>query len=259
MKRLPNIELSDIELTSLLEEPFKSGGEAFICKYQDTLLKIFYPRAASEYDSDITVQKVRPMSDIKLKKLEILYAKQLEGLVRPLATITYKGQLIGYQMTHDIYDLPYYPQVTREEVNQAILLRTHDILNNLAANDITYADVYGRNILIHHQTKQPKFCDIDNMQVGPYSVEAMGNTLSEYAYERGIDPTTDAYMHNLLTIDALCMNSGENYDYLVDAIRYGFIRPGATFTEEGLETLFSMETPTTFNGKYLVKQLNQNK
>ena len=88
MKRIPNLELTDEEYVSFLKRYITRGGEGIICPgtRKDTLFKIFI---------DINGNR-NPMSENKERKISHLFQLDSDSLVKPLRTISYKGQIIGY-------------------------------------------------------------------------------------------------------------------------------------------------------------------
>ncbi len=257
MQRLPNIELTPLEVTMLLKNSYSYGGEAVISKYENSLAKLFSRvdqlPISSEWGSD--ANRLTGMSDAKLRKIERLYELQLPGLVSPLATLTVDGHLIGYTMTHDkddfVFRVPYRPNKTTYQM----LHQTQETLETLAQNDMTYGDLYVRNILYNSNTGKTTLCDIDNMKVGDIPMDVFPPQLRFYLGGKEDDPNTDAFMHNLLTM--YCVTKALSYEKVLESIQNKKLYGITLLTKSGRETLQSMKDPENFDGKYLVKSLRK--
>lgn len=259
MQSLPNLEMTKDELDFLLECPYSVGGEAIICPGgRLTLLKLFVNHHLHEqisgndyYDS----RDLLGMSENKLKKLEVLYQKKPQGLVKPLRTLTLDKKLIGYEMTKEIGAYQYAPKALKVNDNIAILTQSGKILRGLSQLDMTYGDVNPRNILVNATTKEVTFCDIDNMRIGDYPIDIMDKELYEYGEMRAYDQTADAYMHNLLTLYSLT-NKTSN-DEVLEMLKQGQI-PNI-FNRRGRKIIESMITPETFTGEYAIQYIKNAK
>lgn len=230
MERLENIKFSKPEIYRLIKKSFfSSGGEAVICRTSNpnTLYKIFFRG---------TMYNVISMSENKLRKIEKIHQMQLDGCVRPLRTISMGGRLIGYEMTYDSDDLRYYPAIIRRAETVSRLKETKRILEYFGSKGIIYGDVAFRNILFNRQTGQVKFCDIDNVCLDDYPMDIIPPRLREYDDVCGIDENTDAYMHNLLTLEAFNINF---HGFNSDDIEGEFKRKTVSIVE-------SMKEPETF-------------
>lgn len=257
MRTIPNLALTRAQINKLLETPFAIGGESVLCYTdQDSLLKLFINRDnIPNYEQTGKFQAVDlcGMSDNKLQKVAHLYQLQLEDSVQPLSTITMDGQLLGYEITWDKADFMYQSTAQTRKTNVDVLRQTQGILEYYASKDITYGDVFERNILLNARTGKAKFCDIDNMRVGEYPIDIMDPELLEYGEIRGYDETADAYMHNLLTIYAL--TAVDSYEDIITGLNMGTIPKG--FKLRANKTIRSMATPETFDGKYLTKYIKR--
>lgn len=259
MKSLPNLEMSRDELNFLLENPYSIGGEAIICPGgRLTLLKLFVNHHLREQISDneyYDSKDLLGMSNNKLKKLEVLYQKEPQGLIKPLRTLSLEGKLIGYEMTKEIGSFQYAPKAIKFNENISILTQSGKILRGLNQFDMTYGDVFPRNILVNAKTGEVTFCDIDNMRIGDYQIDVMEPELFEYGETRNYDHTADAYMHNLLTLYSLT-NALSNEDVL-DMIESGTI-PNI-FNRRGINAIKSMTNPEIFNGEYIIQHIKNAK
>ena len=236
MSQLKNIEISPTEIHNIIKHSFFSnGGEAVVCRTNkpNTLYKIFFKGQ---------MYNVIPMSDNKLRKLEILHRLQLQSCVLPLRTITCNKQLIGYEMTYNPAEIRFFPgEFNRSDVISK-LESIKDILEYFARYNITYADVASRNILFNKQTGKMKFCDMDNIQIGDYPIDKVPLKLSSYYDTCGIDQKTDAYMHNLLTLDVLSSRQQ---------------KLEKEFHRKALSIIKSMEDPTNFQGEYIIQYVKK--
>ncbi|MDD5887886.1 MAG: hypothetical protein PUC82_00095 [bacterium] len=252
MKRLPNISFTPEELQNIVKTGLfnKEGGEAIVTFSLN-------PHALYKIFIDTNTGEIIEMPENKLKKLSQLFKLQLQNSVKPLSTITMDKKLVGYEMTYDEANLPIgLVKFTRKEMIE-VLKSTKNILEYFSAQDITYGDIKNNNILINQKTGQITFCDMDNVRIATYPIDLMGKDLKKYTdIHQAVDRTTDAYMHNLLTLKSL-----------------GFPNPYATsagiimslekeeyptgFKEKAKPILKSMLTPETFTGEYIIQYIKR--
>lgn len=240
MKNIPNIKVSDDELKLLTtKRVYSSGGEAYICLSPDkkTLYKIFRKGA-----------KVVPMKENKQKKIMRLHDISLEHTVQILSTISYDGELVGYETSYDEEDRRFYPPLFSRSQLIEKLKDAQSILEYFNAQDITYGDVNFRNILYNRRTGKLKFCDLDNMRVGEYPIDLFILPLKNYKDMRGIDDSTDAYMHSLLTLQAfdlpLFFSRPEEFNKEFEPFA----------VEKIIPTLIE---PSEYQGEYIVKYVKK--
>lgn len=239
MKRMPNIKLTREEFERLLKHKIiGSGSEAMVYRTekQNTAYKIFGINS-----------KTAKMSDNKAKKIIELYQMAPEHITSPISTISLDGRLIGYEMTYDPEDKKFNPfALSRPEVIH-FLKSTKDILEAFASEDITYGDVAGRNILINPRTGSIKFCDIDNIRLGEYPIDLIGNILGKYTKVRGVDDATDAYMHSVMTLNSFDLDEEE-----CSQEEFAW-----HFTQKGTKILRQIREKTTYNGEYIVQYVKK--
>ena len=247
MKRMSNINITQGEYENLQKNIFQIGGEGIICKTDGrTLYKLFTDQMGN----------ITPMSENKQIKIINLYQKNLLYTVKPISTISYQGEIVGYQMTYNPYDcsLENIALLDRKTLIK-ILKETKNVLEYFASEDITYGDITADNILVNIKTGAITFCDIDNMRVGTNKIDTLGSPLTRY-YERTgtIDAKADAYMHNLLTIKKLsCSNQYESE--IIKDLRKG-IYP-TRFKQHAHQVFQSMTNPEKFNGEYVIKYIKR--
>lgn len=249
MKRLPNIKLSDSELLLLIEDnKFDYGGEAIVCRNNNphTLYKIF-----THPDTDVASQ----LSENKLRKIEWLYQHGLEDTVLPIATLSNRGILIGYEMTFDEDDEALINSILTEEEKLHYLHKSSDILRYYHDLGIVYGDIKDDNVLINQRTKKAKFCDVDNMQIGNYPIDIMGHGLHEYFDEVGIiDEKADAFMHNLLFLEQLKYNGLSHKAILTRLKTNPYL---VEFPEEAQRVISSLNNPKNFSGEYAISYVKR--
>lgn len=241
MQRMPNISLSKREVKNLIRKSFySSGGESYICKpnHSKTLYKLFRDGP-----------KIIPMSENKERKIVRLHELQLEHSVIPIATISCRGELIGYEMTHDEDDERYSPTYQSRNEKIDFLDETHQILEYFASKDIIYGDVAYRNILFNKRTGKAKFCDMDNIFIEGNPIDLVGTTtpLATYNNACGIDEKADAFVHNMLTFQTLGVDFPMHLD---DELELDFYEPGIRVIE-------SMDDPTMFTGEYVIQYVKR--
>ncbi len=241
MTRLKNIEFSENEVHRLIKKSFfSSGGEAVICRTNNpnTLYKIFIKG---------TMYNTIAMSENKLRKLERIHEMELKGCVRPIQTISSQGKLIGYEMTYDPNDIRFFPGYFKRSEVVRKLKETRNILQYFADHDITYGDIALRNILFNKHTGEVKFCDMDNVKIGEYPMDIIPTRLRDYHEICGIDDKTDAYMHNLLTLDAFGLRL-----YYSDRDDIS-----EEFKGKAIPIVESMKEPENFQGEYIIQYIKK--
>ena len=141
------------------------------------------------------------MGDNKEKKIIELYQRQLEHSTIPVRTISYKGQLVGYEMTTDPYfDVYKGYQLSIEEQRQ-LLIKSKQVLQYFQSRGIIYGDVELRNILFNRETGEVIFCDMDNTQIGDLPLDIRPSKLEHYYLTKSIiDSGVHPFMHNYLTL-----------------------------------------------------------
>lgn len=249
MRRMPNIELSDQELSKIISDgKFDYGGEAIVCRNNNphSLYKIF-----THPETDV----VAMMSDNKLKKISWIYQHQLEDTVLPLATLSNHRTLIGYEMTFDPDDEALINAILTEGEKIHFLHSSADILRYYGTRDVTYGDVKDDNILINKKTGKAKFCDIDNIRVESLPIDIMGYGLSDYFdVVPVIDQKADAYMHNLLFLEQLKYNN-LSHRAILNRLRAKPIMP--EFPEEVERIISTLIEPEKFNGEYAIQYIKR--
>ena len=249
MKRLPNIKLSDSELLLLLEDnKFDYGGEAIVCRNNNphTLYKIF-----THPNTDVAAM----ISENKLRKIEWLFRNHPDDMVLPIATLSNRGTLLGYEMTFDEDDEALINAILTEEEKIHYLASSSDVLRRYHDLGIIYGDVKDDNVLINKKTKKTKFCDIDNMQIESYPIDIMGHGLYEYFDEVGIiDERADAYMHNLLFLEQLKYNNLSHKAILNRLRTHPYL---VEFPDEAQRVIESLNDPKTFTGEYAISYVKR--
>lgn len=247
MKRIPNINITPEDYQKLPQNFCQRGGEGIICfKDGTSLYKIFLDQKGN----------VLAMPENKRLKISNLYQRNLSYTVKPLSTISCQGEMIGYEMTYNPYDcsLENLSSIDRKTLIK-ILRESKNALEYFASEDITYGDVTADNLLFNIKTGSITFCDIDNMRVGTYPIDAKGSPLTRYYEKTGIiDAKADAYMHNLLTIKKLsCPDQYESE--IIKDLRRG-IYP-SRFKQHAHQVFKSMTTPENFNGEYVIQYVKR--
>lgn len=260
MERLPNINLDRKSVNMMFMSRIAEGGEAVICRgfKPNSLIKIFVKPESHEYSDSFRVPlypELIEMPENKLPKLEEIQKLGLEHSVLPLSTITMNKRLIGYEMTYDPDDKQLHGQnLSREELVH-FLKQSKEILEYYKAHDITYGDVNANNLLINRKTGKAKFCDIDNIRIGQYPIDVMGRDLKIYTILRGLDDSTDAYMHNIMVLRQL---QNDKFRMLFEPVTW-LVRKDFSkdLEDEAKEVLESMIEPKQFNGEYVVQYIKK--
>ncbi len=256
MKRLPNLEINENLLRRLLAYQLRSGGEAIICPSikPNRLFKIMADatcqRNCDSLGVPFSLDNVL-LSDQKFAKIKRLYELQLEHSVQPLRTITMNGRLIGFEMTYDKNDKSLVSAKLSQYELLHFLAQSRKVLQYYNAKDIIYGDVSSNNILINQSTGLVKFCDMDNVYLDGLPFDAMGRDLKIYSIIGGPLQYTDAYMHNVTTLQAF---QEDKLSAFFEPVAYLVQKDYSTYlTDEAKKTLISMEEPTNFNGEYIIQ------
>ena len=241
MISLPNKKLDDKEmLGSFLKGKMYGGAEAVICesdKYY-SVYKIFTENG-----------QIVPMGDNKEEKINILYDKELDYTTKILSTISYKGDLVGYEMAYDeeLVSQDFYKFAYNKKELVYFLRKTKEILEYFKEHDVLYGDVAVRNILFNRRTGEIAFCDMDNVKIGYRQIDTMPLYLFDYEDRRGIDYGVHPYMHNKMVLDAF------GYDeFCVDAY---FFRKYLKLASK--QTVASMIKPEEFDERYLIDYIRK--
>lgn len=209
------------------------GGEATICESDNpyTVYKIFNKCG-----------KPTEIGKNKEKKLEILYDLKPENSTEIISTISLYDMIIGYEMSTD-YGLETYKtyELSSEELKW-YLEESKRILEYYSSLGIIYGDVNPRNILFDRNTGEIQFCDMDNIQFGSLPMDVVPFNLQVYESQRKIDYTAHPFMHNIMTLRAMGLDSywASRYD-----LKKALKRPG-------YKTVLTMPKPQDFNGEYIL-------
>lgn len=256
MQNLPNIKLTEQELKMILERKLNYGGESYIClgSNYDTLYKLFRnPRLCGTelydgtYIPDVT--ELIKMSDNKFQKLKRLHELQLKHVVLPLSTISFNGELIGYEMVKKTNMYPIWFGILKEDEIIHYLNQIREILEYFAKHDITYGDIKERNILHSIATREIVFCDMDNVQIEEYPIDVLDYELDFYLNNGGSKKYIDAYMHSLMTLEALELCIGD-----LDENQKEF---KAFFTKKGISIIESLIKPSEYKGEYISRYIKK--
>lgn len=246
MSLVPTIDITQDEYCTLRSRPLKKGGEGIICSGGKKSLYKFFTDQKGETIS---------MPRNKVSKIKWLYDNDVKFITQALSIISCTGTIIGYEMTYDEKDQSLESLDLSLEESIIILKQAKDALTYFETLGITYGDVTSDNILVNSATKQVKFCDIDNMQVRKFKIDAKGSPLMRYYEQTGtIDAKADAYMHNLLVLKSLYYK-GEYESEIIKELRRGNLC--GSIPHEAKRIFESMTTPTTFNGKYAINSIYQ--
>ena len=207
MRVLPNIELTEEQYDYICKyNYFGEGAESDIYKIsKKNIAKIWSSGAYLEIEN-------------KFQKIKALYQiEELEQIndIKIISSISYNGEIIGYQMTFSrgipYYKLSKYRNVSRKEKLE-IFMRTRQKIKQFADLGIIYCDIHEGNILIgrHRVT----FCDLDNVAIPKLGLEIDARTklndifLREYGK---FDEKISSFVLNMFTLQELCFLNLVNY------------------------------------------------
>lgn len=246
MNILPNKELTMKELNFLDKNIFDCGAEGYVSVSENTTMyKIF------RYDTSN-----QETLENKKNKIVQLSKYNIDGIVKPLSTLSFKKEFIGYEMTYDSRDYEIRPRYLTLKQKKEALIKIKTILETLQEKEIIYADINERNILINPMG-EIKLCDIDNAQASQYPIDIMTSDTKQFldSYMRGIDEKLHSYMHNLLTIRFLTeeffKEDDEGKIELEEILN-------KILTKTGIEVLEETNYPNmSYSGKYLINHIRK--
>ena len=195
MEVLPNIDLTEEAVKYYIKNKYISmGSEGIVFKYdKKSVIKIF-----GFWDQDIMIEG---MTSEKLEKIQLLYNKNIEQMVKILGTVSINNHIVGYRMSYSKNDISYYDTSYQIGVNISILKNIKETLLSFHKNGIIYGDVFSGNILVDKNSNRIKFCDIDNVMIDNIPFDFLGKVLSIYLGDYGfVDETIDAYSFNILAM-----------------------------------------------------------
>lgn len=243
---LGNINLSRSDLERLiLTKPYKEGGEANIYRSDNnTLYKLFLESSDGSFSG---------MCDNKFQKIKELDKRRLRHSARPINTISYAGNLLGYEMIEyrDYRELT--PRMFRR--NKIFYLEMiRDILKYYEDNGVIYGDIRPNNILINCFKRDALFIDMDNICIDSYPMDLVCFDVEDFAYDDNmLDIRVHSYMHNLLTLKLLNY-SADSYDNILIGIRNGVYPRGFTNIKEILNSMLDKEQ---FRGEYIIQYVKK--
>lgn len=248
MKTIPNIKLTEEELSRVLDNAIVSGGEGIICKTErpNTVYKLFINPDTKE---------VIPMLENKERKIIRQWEHPLEHAVRPISTISTTESIIGYEMDYD----------HREKPLEAIIPPRIELINYLTeikkaleyfeTKDIIYSDLKASNILVNRQTGTIRFCDMDNIKQQELPIDLVPYDLACYECEHGsIDELAHPYFHNLLTVQQLLIKDVSYQDILYKLSKRA--KPKG-FNKSANPTFESMVRAKNFDGEYVIDHVKK--
>ena len=96
---------------------------------------------------------------------------------------------------------------------------------------------------------------MDNIQISSYPIDILGYDLNYYEQCSGtLDAKADAYMHNLMTLEALYYKNDAAQD-IISALRSYEFPSG--LSHDVTKTLASMANPKDFDGKYIIQYVKK--
>ena len=236
---IPNKNLCESEFNKIVNyQKINFGGEAIICESDNpySLYKIFNYKDMPKY-----------IGENKEKKINLLYDLKPKYSIEPIQTISLNDVIIGYEMSTDFGLETYKTYELSPEELKYFLTKTKEILEYYSSIGIIYGDVNPRNILFDRDTGDIKFCDMDNISINGLPFDVMPFSLETYRAEREIDFSAHPYMHNIMTLRAVGLDSywATRFD-----IRKHFKRPA-------VKIVSSMAKPNNFKGGYVVDHIKK--
>ena len=231
---IPNKNITTFEYERIVNyQRINFGGEAIICETDNpySLYKIFtYCGTPNK------------MSSNKERKINLLYDLKPKYSIEPIRTISLNDVLIGYEMFTDFGLDTYNTYELSPEELKYFLTKTKEILEYYSSIGIIYGDVEPRNILFDRNTGDIKFCDMDNIGINGIPIDTIPFNLQFYGAERELDYSVHPFMHNIMTLRALGLDSfwASHWDLR------------RNLKKEGYKTVLTMLKPKTFNNEYIL-------
>lgn len=241
---MENIEISEQLRHVSKRNWFKFGAESYLYKSDNnSIYKIF------KTDKNEILEN-------KLAKLQKLNDLGIEFFINPIATISCKGQFIGYKMNYDENDMQWFNTfLTLEEKKKYLKILKEELLI-LEEYGILYPDIKDDNLLINRKTGKLKFCDIDNVQIDVLKVDST-QYISRILQNKDnlFDTSIHAFMHNIYAIEELEGIQIYDFDSLIELES---IKRFKSFNQKQTEILNNMilVKKNKIRNSYLIDNLN---
>lgn len=256
MEKLYNIELTKEEYQGMLYSYYFST-EAYVTREGAYARKIFKTNFGQSNCSKDEIEEIRENKFCKINTL-FSFGKKFNNAFRPLSTYSYQGKFVGYRGRWFSYPDMQYEILDRED-KIYYLKKIKEKLEQFHELGIVYGDIKDNNILLCYSLRDIILLDIDNMQVGSYSIDLLGKFAQNFISHYGnVDEKLDSYMMNLLTLEQLFESSGW-YDEVLACLEVGFLpeefREGhRLYKSKRLAREMSFVT-SSYSGEYFIDQL----
>ena len=260
MRSLPDRKLTEDEYKELKKKTEKyrnsrfAGSEAVVIP--DSL-----PGLATKLFNEESIKQ----GENKLNKLSWLYKRQqeLEKFSFPLhilSTVSYKGELKGYDTESDYYNesLASICLLTEEKI--FCLEKVKENLKFLHEIGAIFGDVYPSNILINRKNINiVGFYDWDNIQIeNTYPIDTVNIEFLSFIQNGWIEEDVDRYMYNLMVLNELEENL-KDYDETLKG-QYSWNHTFQVLDESARETLLKLNSASTkYKSDYLIDHVKVKK
>lgn len=251
---LANVQLSNKEYGDLLFSRGIKGGEVKLVRDGNYIIKVFNKNFGHKgYSSDSG--EVEEIRENKFRKVEALSSLENGFLdeIKPINTYTYDGKFVAYRMPYLLYPVMSNGDFSKEEqlVN---LSKLNDTLLCLHDHEIIYGDIKGDNFFVNPYDGAIIPEDLDNMQVGDYSIDMMDSFASEFVDKYGYtDEKLDSHMHNLYTLETFMDCDMFGYTEVFDRIGIGDIPDGVN--KARVKKLMNINS--SYDGSYLIDEIRR--
>lgn len=198
MQKLINIELSKGEYDAI-KDSFYRGSEGMVKKVGIYADKVFNDTLGHD---NCTKEQQGLILENKFWKIYQLFVmkESFPNRYKPIATLSYEKKFVGYRGIW--IDCPKWEDAYLFLDNKITCLKMiREKLRMFHELGIVYGDIKDDNILVDGRG-EIIFCDLDNMQVGDYSIDIMGTFAQDFVERYGVvDKKLDSYMMNLFTLD----------------------------------------------------------
>lgn len=210
--QISTINIQRKDLKTLYDQYFwTNGGEGDIYKIpvgkKYILMKIFYDPI---HDCPFWP---RPVLQNKKNKIDFLKKLALPNKIQVMASLSLEYEFIGYIMNEAeaFQNFSYNTFSNYQKIE--FLKRMKNQLKKFHQLGIIYGDVKTDNVLSHiHNYKLGCFCDLDNMNVGPFQIDVMSEHTKHFLSKYGcLDEKLDWYFFNVMTLESLFFPNKNTY------------------------------------------------
>ena len=232
---LKDIKVTKEELDIMKKNSERKGTESYIYqKDSKTIFKIFKTESPSVLDN-------------KFQKIILLFKRNIDFMINPIATLSCEGNFVGYQMFFlencEWYQFPLCTYYFKELKDDLLILEDYGIL---------YGDVWNENLFLFDG--KLFLGDSDNIQIDGYPMDMLPYELNDFYTENRFTIDVHAFEHNLFFLEEM-----EDIRFTRDNIKELDKIDFSYFDEEGKKLIKDMpkvyQNPAIIKNRYLIDNL----